>query len=154
MQSFTACMPLLTATSTFGLGRRRWSSPQQCCVRCLRTSPYLMQSNWLNNYSLFVLSLTLVFLPLVIERRIRLHHFTVNVRLHRTDRFHQVLTERIQRSLSEQVLNCRIRVGSTQLFTESHRGKTLHAACLHIGNALVHSLTTTQYNVNDCVKTI
>ena len=117
-------------------------------------SPYLMQSNWPNNYSLFVLSLTLVFLPLVIKRRVRLHHFSVNVRLHRTDRFHQVLTERIQRSLSEQVLNCGIGVGSTQLFTESHRGKTLHAACLHIGNALVHCLTTTQYNVNDCVKTI
>jgi len=28
-QSFTARMPLLMATSTFGLGRRRWSSPQQ-----------------------------------------------------------------------------------------------------------------------------
>jgi len=30
-------MPLPTATSTFGLGRRRWSSPQQCYQRCLRT---------------------------------------------------------------------------------------------------------------------
>jgi len=27
VQSFTARMPLLTATSAFGLGRRRWSSP-------------------------------------------------------------------------------------------------------------------------------
>jgi len=30
VQSFTAHMPLLTATSSFGLERRRWSSPQQC----------------------------------------------------------------------------------------------------------------------------
>ena len=37
VQSFTASMPLLTATSTFGLGRRRWSSPQQCYLYCLRT---------------------------------------------------------------------------------------------------------------------
>ena len=29
-KSFTARMPLLMATNTFGLGRRRWSSPQQC----------------------------------------------------------------------------------------------------------------------------
>ena len=37
MQGFTACMPLLAATSAFGLGRRRWSFPQQCYVYCLRT---------------------------------------------------------------------------------------------------------------------
>ena len=37
MQSFTARMLLLKATSTFGLERRRWSSPQQCCLHCLRT---------------------------------------------------------------------------------------------------------------------
>jgi len=30
VQSFTARMSLLIATSAFGLGRRRWSSPQQC----------------------------------------------------------------------------------------------------------------------------
>jgi len=35
VQSFAARMPLLTATSTFGLGRRRWSSPQQCYLHCL-----------------------------------------------------------------------------------------------------------------------
>ena len=35
MQSFTAHMPLLTATSTFGLVRIRWSSPQQCYLHCL-----------------------------------------------------------------------------------------------------------------------
>ena len=29
-------MALLTATSAFGLGRRRWSSPQQCYLHCLR----------------------------------------------------------------------------------------------------------------------
>jgi len=40
VQSFAAPMPLLTATSAFGLGRRRWSS-QQCYLRCLRTSPGL-----------------------------------------------------------------------------------------------------------------
>jgi len=37
MQSFSASMPLLTATSAFGLGRRCWSSPQQCYLHCLRT---------------------------------------------------------------------------------------------------------------------
>jgi len=37
VQSFTVCMPLLTTTSAFGLGRRRWSSPQQCYLHCLRT---------------------------------------------------------------------------------------------------------------------
>jgi len=30
VQSFTACTPLLTATSAIKLGRRCWSSPQQC----------------------------------------------------------------------------------------------------------------------------
>jgi len=34
---FSACMPLLTATSASGLGRRRWSSPQQCYLHCLHT---------------------------------------------------------------------------------------------------------------------
>ena len=34
VQRFTARMPLLVATSAFGLGRRRWSSPQQC-LHCL-----------------------------------------------------------------------------------------------------------------------
>jgi len=38
VQSFTARMPLLTATSAIGLGRRRWSSHQQCYLHCLRTS--------------------------------------------------------------------------------------------------------------------
>ena len=37
MQRFTALMPFLMATSTFGSGRRRWSSPQQCYLHCLRT---------------------------------------------------------------------------------------------------------------------
>jgi len=37
VQSFTAHMPLPAATSAFGLGRRRWSSPQQCYLHCLRT---------------------------------------------------------------------------------------------------------------------
>jgi len=36
VQSFTARMPLLTAASAFGLERRRWSSPQQCYLLCLR----------------------------------------------------------------------------------------------------------------------
>ena len=35
VQSFTARMPLLTATSAFGLGRRCWSSPQPCYLRWL-----------------------------------------------------------------------------------------------------------------------
>jgi len=33
-QSFTARMPLLTTASAFGLGRRRWSSPQQWYLIC------------------------------------------------------------------------------------------------------------------------
>ena len=33
-KSFTACMPLLMATSAFGLGRRGWSS-HQCYLHCL-----------------------------------------------------------------------------------------------------------------------
>ena len=37
-------MPLLTATSAFGLGRRRWSSPQQCYLHCLRTGSELNDS--------------------------------------------------------------------------------------------------------------
>jgi len=37
VQSVTARLPLLMATSTFGLGRRRWSSAQQCYLRCLST---------------------------------------------------------------------------------------------------------------------
>ena len=40
MQSFTARIPLLTATSAFGLERRRWSSAQQCHLQCLRTFIY------------------------------------------------------------------------------------------------------------------
>jgi len=37
VRSFTARMPLLTATSAFTFGRIRWSSPQQCYLHCLRT---------------------------------------------------------------------------------------------------------------------
>ena len=37
MQSFTVRMPLMTASSAFGLRRRRWSSLQQCYLHCLRT---------------------------------------------------------------------------------------------------------------------
>ena len=43
MQSFTARMPLLTANSTSGLGRRRWSGPQQCYLHCLCTINKLAQ---------------------------------------------------------------------------------------------------------------
>jgi len=34
VQSFTACIPLLTATSAFRLGRRRWNSPPLCYLHC------------------------------------------------------------------------------------------------------------------------
>jgi len=37
VQSLTARMPLLMATSACGLGRRCWSSPRQCCLHCFRT---------------------------------------------------------------------------------------------------------------------
>jgi len=56
VQSSTACMPLLTATSIFGLKRRRWSSPQkelstlssylQGLLRTLLTCKY--QGGWLD----------------------------------------------------------------------------------------------------------
>jgi len=38
VQNFTACMTLLAATSAFELGRRCWSSPQQCYPHCLCTT--------------------------------------------------------------------------------------------------------------------
>jgi len=46
VQSFTARMPLLTAASAFGLGRRCWSSRQQCHLHCLRvgSNPQFSQS--------------------------------------------------------------------------------------------------------------
>ena len=40
MQRFTVSMPLLTATSAFCLGRRRWSSPQRCHLHCICTFIY------------------------------------------------------------------------------------------------------------------
>jgi len=36
-QSFTACTPLLTATSKYGLRRRRWGSDQRYYIHNLRT---------------------------------------------------------------------------------------------------------------------
>ena len=36
VQSFTAGMSLQTETSAFGLGRRCWSSPQQCYPHCVQ----------------------------------------------------------------------------------------------------------------------
>ena len=58
VQSFTARMPLLTATSAFGLGRRCWSSAQQCYWHCLRSciswlathSSKLMQTRAMDGY--------------------------------------------------------------------------------------------------------
>jgi len=50
VQSFTARMRLLTATSAFGLGRRRWSS-QQCCLHCLRICFQIRLSNGCENQS-------------------------------------------------------------------------------------------------------
>ena len=35
----TNSVKALKAASTFGLGRRRWSSPQKCYVHCLHTCP-------------------------------------------------------------------------------------------------------------------
>ena len=55
MQSFTARMPLLTATSAFVLGRRRWSSARQCYLHCLRTcSLYLLTYLPIINHSFTV----------------------------------------------------------------------------------------------------
>ena len=44
VQSFTAHMPLLTAANAFGLGRRRWSSPQQCYLHCLHRGISLLST--------------------------------------------------------------------------------------------------------------
>ena len=46
MQSFTAHIPLLVATTALGLGRRRWSSPQQCYLHCLHTIPFMPSVQW------------------------------------------------------------------------------------------------------------
>ena len=43
--SFTARMPLLTATRAIGLGRRCWCSPQQCYLDCFRM--ILNAASWL-----------------------------------------------------------------------------------------------------------
>ena len=46
VQSFTARMPLLTATSAFGLGRRCGSSPQPCYLRWLLLFSPAVNVNW------------------------------------------------------------------------------------------------------------
>ena len=109
----------------------------------------LMASKWINNYSLFILPLTLVFLPLIVERRVRLRHFAVDVRLHRPDGLHQVLAERVERPLFQQVPDGRVGVGAPQLLTERHRRKALHAARLYVSDALIHRLATTRNIGND-----
>ena len=48
VQSFTARMPLLKANRALGLGRKRWSSPQQCYLRCLRTYKNILHVNKLS----------------------------------------------------------------------------------------------------------
>jgi len=54
VQSFTVRMPLLTATSAFGLGRRRWSSHQQCYLHRLtqRSDFRLIPADYQLAYSL------------------------------------------------------------------------------------------------------
>ena len=49
MQSFTARMPLLMATSAFRLGRRCCSSAQQCYLHCLRTCKHTTNSQQIQN---------------------------------------------------------------------------------------------------------
>jgi len=69
VQSFTARTALLTATSAFGLARRRWSSPQQCYLQGLRTyiqflsylvqkstDVYFVQQNFVYLWILFAFS--------------------------------------------------------------------------------------------------
>jgi len=46
-QTFTARMPLLMAASAFGLGRRRWSSSQQCYLHCLCTFQCSLINEWI-----------------------------------------------------------------------------------------------------------
>jgi len=46
-----SCMSLLKATSTFGLGRRRWSSPQQCYLHCLHTFDCFLPQNRLHTHT-------------------------------------------------------------------------------------------------------
>ena len=48
-----------------------------------------------SQYLPFILPLSLIVLPLIIQRCIGLRYLTSDVRLHRPDRLHQVFTEQI-----------------------------------------------------------
>ena len=78
VQSFTACMPLMTATSTFRLGRRRWSSPQQCYLHCLHTYIYTERTTFQEIYSSF--SCTLSFENTPWRRRPDVHLPSLNLK--------------------------------------------------------------------------
>jgi len=54
VQSFTACMPLITASSTFGLGRRQ-SSQLTTRLHCTRQYPtvYAWTNRYKNSYSIW-----------------------------------------------------------------------------------------------------
>ena len=56
-QSCTARMPLLAATSAFGLRRRRWSSPQQCYVYCSLLQINKLQQKHLLDHNICLCSL-------------------------------------------------------------------------------------------------
>jgi len=60
VRSFTARMQLLKATSALGLGRRRWSSHQQCYLHRLRstTNPGLISKQWSLSLGIFVVDRT------------------------------------------------------------------------------------------------
>ena len=79
VQSFTARMPLLTATSTYGLGRRCWSSPQQLSRRSvchMFSDTNQLHIDCLNNVTKF---LRLLYLFLCIDKwRVDPSHFSTD----------------------------------------------------------------------------
>ena len=69
LQSFT--MPLLMATSTFGLGRRCWSSPQQCLL-LLPTCLYVHVAH-IMNIKATIQEICSIYCPNCVEKKLWLH---------------------------------------------------------------------------------
>ena len=67
--SVTVHMPLLTAARAFGLRRRRWSSPQQCQLCCLRTVLFHIKHHY-QHQTCFIAPIGTscgLFIPLVVQ---------------------------------------------------------------------------------------
>ena len=77
VQSFTACMSLLTATSAFGLWRRCWSYPQQCYLHCLHAINYVRCYVHMTTNLLYIDSLS----QPVTEMQQQIYYDSYNLRL-------------------------------------------------------------------------